>query len=101
VIWAAILAGAAGCYLLKLAGLSLPARVLQIPRLQRIAALTPVALLTALIAVQTFTSGQRVDFDARVLGLAVAAVAVWRRWPFLVVVGLAAVATALLRWVLR
>jgi hypothetical protein len=38
--------------------------------------------------------------DARAAGLAVAGVAVWRRWPFLVVVALAACTTALLRmWV--
>jgi uncharacterized membrane protein len=101
VIWAAILVASAGCYLLKLGGLSLPAKVLQAPRLQRIAALTPVSLLSALIAVQAFTSGQRIVFDARVLGLAVAAFAVWRRWPFLLVVVVAAGSTALLRLLLR
>ena len=100
-LWAGILAGVLGCYLLKLAGLSLPARVLEAPRVRRIAALIPVALLTALIAVQTFADGQHLAFDARVLGLAVAGFAVWRKWPFLVVVILAAAATALLRWALR
>jgi branched-subunit amino acid transport protein len=99
-IWAGILAGCFGCYVLKVAGLSLPSRLLQRPRLQRIAALMPVALLSALIGVQTFASDQHVSFDARILGLAVAGVAVWRRWPFLVVVFLAAASTALLRWAL-
>ena len=61
----------------------------------------PVALLAALIGVQTFAAGQRVVFDARLVGLAVAGFAVWRRWPFLVVVGLAAASTALVRWVVR
>lgn len=100
-IWAGILLGCLGCYLLKLAGLSVPAGLLQKPRLQRISALIPVALLAALIGVQTFAAGQRVVFDARIVGLAVAGFAVWRKWPFLVVVILAAASTALLRWALR
>lgn len=100
-IWLGVLLGCAGCYLLKLAGLSLPAAWLEKPRLQRIAAVMPVALLAALIGVQTFAAGQRVVFDARVVGLAVAGFAVWRRWPFLVVVFLAAASTAAVRWVLR
>ena len=100
-IWAGVLAGCLACYALKLAGMSIPARWLASARVQRIAALLPVALLAALIAVQTFASGQQVVIDARLFGAAVAAFAVWRRWPFLVVVILAAVSTALLRWVLR
>jgi uncharacterized membrane protein len=101
VIWAGVLAGCLACYVLKLAGVSIPARWLERPRVQRVAALLPVALLAALIAVQTFSAGQKVVFDARLLGAAVAAFAVWRKWPFLVVVILAAASTALLRWVLR
>jgi hypothetical protein len=50
--WAAILAGAAGCYLLKLAGLSVPQRVLDRPLVRRTADVIPVALLAALVAVQ-------------------------------------------------
>jgi len=57
-------------------------------------------LLAALIAVQTFSDGRSLVIDARAAGLAVAAVAVWRRWPFLVVVALAAVTTALVRQVI-
>jgi hypothetical protein len=101
VIWAGVLAGCLGCYVLKIAGLSLPARLLKKPRIRRIAALMPVALLSGLIGVQTFASGQQISFDARIVGLAVAGFAVWRKWPFLVVVFLAAASTALLRWALR
>lgn len=100
-IWLGVLLGCAGCYLLKLAGLSLPASWLEKPRLQRISTVMPVALLAALIGVQTFAAGQRVVLDARVVGLAVAGFAVWRKWPFLVVVGLAAASTAAVRWVAR
>ena len=41
-IWAAVLAGCLGCYLLKLAGWSVPARWLEQPTLQRAAVLLPV-----------------------------------------------------------
>jgi len=96
-MWPAILAGAAGCYLLKLAGLSLPQRVLDHPVMRHLAALLPVALLAALAALQTLTTGDRLVIDARLAGVAVAVVAINRRAPFLVVVGLAAATTALLR----
>ena len=96
-MWAAIIAGSLGCYALKLAGLSVPDRVLANPRVQRIAVLLPVALLSALIAMQTFGDGRRLVVDARLAGLVVAGVAVWRRAPFLVVVGAAAATAAALR----
>ena len=95
--WAAILAGAAGCYLLKLAGLSVPRRVLEGDRSRRVADVLPVALLAALAAVQTFADGRHLVVDARAAGVAVGLVAVWRRAPFLVVVGLAAATAAALR----
>jgi hypothetical protein len=57
----------------------------------------PVALLAALVAVQTFATGQSLVVDARVAGLAVAIVALLLRAPFLVVVVVAAVSAALLR----
>ncbi|HEX8520185.1 MAG TPA: AzlD domain-containing protein [Pseudonocardia sp.] len=96
-LWAAVLAGAAGCYAIKLAGLSLPARVLRNPRVERAGALLPIALLAALVATQTVTTGQRLALDARAAGLAVAVVAVLLRAPFLVVVAVAAGSAALLR----
>jgi len=98
-MWAAVVAGSAACYLLKLAGLSVPEKVLADIRVQRVGALLPVALLGALIALQTLTMGSRVAVDARVVGLGVALVAQWRRAPFLVVVTSACVATALVRLV--
>jgi branched-subunit amino acid transport protein len=96
-MWAAVLAGSVGCYVLKLAGVSVPQRVLADPRVRRIGALLPVALLSALVATQTFTTGHDLTVDARAAGLAVAAVAVLLRAPFLVVVAGAAATTALVR----
>ena len=99
-LWIAILAACLGCYLFKLAGLSVPRTLLERPKVQRISALLPVVLLSALVAVQTFSTGSALVLDARAAGLAVARIAVWRRAPFLVVVALAALTTALVRmWV--
>jgi branched-subunit amino acid transport protein len=95
VIWAVLLGAAAACYLLKLAGLSVPQAVLDNPRVRRVAALLPIALLAALIAIQTFSDGRHLVIDARAAGLGAAVVAVLLRAPFLVVV-IAACATAAL-----
>jgi branched-subunit amino acid transport protein len=90
-IWIAVLATAAGCYLLKLAGLTVPRRVLASARVRRFAELVPVALLAALAAVQTVASGQSLQADpARLGGMAAAVVALLLRAPFLVVIVAAA-----------
>lgn len=96
-IWAAIGVTAVGCYLLKLAGLSVPERVLDRPAVRRIADLTPVALLAALVAVQALSSGQQLTIDARLAGVAAGVVALLARAPFLVVITVAAATTALIR----
>ena len=96
-MWTAILVASVGCYLLKLAGLSVPARVLERPFVARVADLLPVALLAALIGVQVVGSGDRLVLDARLVGLAVAVVALCLRAPFIVVVLAAAATAALLR----
>lgn len=96
-LWIGVLVGCVGRYLLKLAGVSVPESVLQRPRVHRISALLPIVLLSALVAVQTFSAGSELVIDARAAGLTVAGIAVWRRAPFLLVVGLAALTTALVR----
>ncbi|MCD4524905.1 AzlD domain-containing protein [Nocardioides sp. cx-173] len=95
--WTAILVAAVGCYLLKLAGLSVPPRVLERPLVARIADLIPVALLSGLVAVQVFTGGHDLVLDARAAALAAAMVLLLLRAPFLVVVFGAALIAALLR----
>ena len=97
--WTAILLSAAGCYLLKLVGLSMPQRLLEHPMVARVAALLPVVLLASLAAVQTFADGTRLVVDARLAGVAAAVVALLLRAPFLVVVAAAAGTAALVRLV--
>jgi len=96
-MWAGVLVACAGCYLLKLAGLSLPASVLQDARVQRTVPLVPVALLAALVATQTFSTGHHLVVDVRTAALIVAIGMVLLRAPFLVVVASAAATAALLR----
>ena len=95
--WLAIVLTGLGCYALKLAGLSIPSRVLERPLVSRVADLMPVALLSALIAVQVLAEGSRLVVDARLAGLGVAVVLLVLRAPFLVVVFGAALTAALLR----
>jgi hypothetical protein len=96
--WTPILVAAIGCALLKQAGWSLPRHWLEHERLQRVAALMPLALLAALVAVQAFGGADRtLVLDARSAGLAVAAGLLAVRAPFLVVIGGAAATAALLR----
>jgi uncharacterized membrane protein len=95
--WAPLLIACGACYLLKLAGLSIPQHVLEDPRIQRTVPLLPVALLAGLIAINTFSTGMHLVLDARVAALAVAGVAVLLRAPFLVVVVAAAATAALVR----
>ena len=94
-LWAAVLAGSIGCYLLKLAGLSVPAAWVEQPWVARVVDFVPAALLAALVAVQALTSGNHLVVDGRLVGLAVAAVALALRAPFIVVLVLAGAAGAL------
>ena len=96
-VWVAVIGAGLGCYLLKLAGLSIPARFVEHPVVERVADFIPVALLSALVAVQVFASGQSLVLDARLAGLAVACVLLLLRAPFLVVVFGAALVAALIR----
>jgi len=93
VSWGALLTLCAVSYALKAAGPVLAGGRQLGPRARQALDLVAVPLLAALILVQTLGDGHRLTIDARLPALAVAAVLVWRRAPFLVVV-LAAAATA-------
>ena len=95
--WVAILVTSVGCYLLKLAGLLVPRAWLEHPLVARVAALLPIALLSALAAVQTFAVGSRLVVDARLAGVAAGVVALLFRAPFLAVVFVAAATAAAIR----
>ena len=93
-----MLAGSLGCYCLKLVGVSLPESVLAHPRVQRIAGLLPVAMLSALIITDLFDANRHYHADWRTLaGVGIGAVALWRGRSLLVVFVVAIATDALLR----
>lgn len=96
-IWIWILIACGVSYLTKLAGYLVPAKVMENPRMTRIAGTLTIGLLASLTAVNTFSTGQALEFDARVAALAAAAAALWLRAPFLVVVLAGAGAAAVAR----
>jgi branched-subunit amino acid transport protein len=59
--------------------------------------LIPAALIAALIVNDTFADGNELVLDARAAGVAVAAVAAWRRAPLIVVIVVGAAVTATVR----
>lgn len=88
-VWTAVVVASVGCYLLKLAGMSVPASWVEQPWVARVVDFVPAALLAALVAVQGLTTDDRVVVDGRLAGLAVAALALALRAPFIVVIVLA------------
>lgn len=96
--WTIIALLAGGVWAQRLAGMFVGGRVLaRRPSLGRLATLIPAAVIMAVIVQLTLATGKTLTIDARAAGMAVAAVLVWRRAPFAVVVVAAAVTTALVR----
>jgi branched-subunit amino acid transport protein len=97
-LWWLVICTAVGCYLLKLLGYLIPARVTEHGPTRRAVELLPVALLAALVVVEAVANGRHYDIEwPRLAGFAVGAVAVWRRAPFLVIVIVAGLTAALIR----
>ena len=95
--WTAVIALALGTYAMKAAGpVALGSRHLD-ERVQAAFSLIAITLLGALLAISTVASGRHLHPDARIAGVAVAAVAVWLRAPFVVIVIAAAATAAALR----
>ncbi len=100
-MWVAVIVASVGCYLLKLAGMSLPESVLSHPTVQRIAGFLPVAMLSALVALELLDGGGRYAVDWAVLaGFAAGVVMLLLRRGLLVVFGVAIAMTALIRVVI-
>ena len=82
----------------RLLGMFLGGRLLErLPAIRRIATLIPAAVVMAVILQLTFTTAGDLALDGRAVGMGVAAVLVWRRAPFLLIVLAAATSTALVR----
>jgi len=98
VTWTIVLVLAAGVWGQRFLGMYVGGPVLsRFPSLGKLAMLIPAAVVMAVIVQLTVASGRSLVVDARLAGMVVAGVLVWRRAPFVVVVVAAAAVTALLR----
>lgn len=95
--WSAIVALGAGSYLLRAVGMNVLAGRELPAAWTRILDLVPVALLSAVVALQTLTAGNAVVVDARVVGLGAAVGALVLRAPVPVVLVVGLATTALVR----
>jgi len=98
-IWQIVLLAAILVLALKLVGYLVPQSLVEKPGPSRIASLLTVALLAALIAVQTLAEGSTIVVDARVPAVIVAAGLFALRVPFILVLIAAALTAALIRLV--
>ena len=96
-LWAWIVVACVVGYATKLLGHLVPAAWLDDPRVARVAGTLTIGLLASLTVANAVSSGQQLVLDARLGALAAAAVALWLRAPFLVVVVAGALAAAGLR----
>ena len=96
-VWIAVVLVGAATVALKAAGpVLLGGRELP-PRVRVLVGLLAPALLAALVVTQTLASGRQVVVDARLAGVAAAAISLRLRVPILVAVLVAAVVTAAIR----
>lgn len=96
-LWLWVLVACAIGYLTKLLGYLVPRNWMKNARMSRVAGTLTIGLLASLTIVNTVATGQHLVFDARLGALVAAAVALWLRAPFLVVVLVGALAAAGLR----
>lgn len=97
VLWVAVAAACALGFVTKYAGYLVPESVLDGPRRSRVVGLLPVALLAGLVVTQTVGGDDGIVLDARLAAVALAAVLLWLRASFVVVVFAAAALAAGLR----
>jgi len=96
--WLAVPLLALGVAAIRLGGMFVAGPVLQRhPLLIRLSSLIPVAVVAALVTQLGFLSGGSFVVDERAVGLLAAAILVWRRAPFPVIIVAAAAVTALVR----
>jgi Branched-chain amino acid transport protein (AzlD) len=94
-LWSWILLAVAAAYVIKLSGYLLPRKLLDRPVVIRLAMGLTVGLLASLTILNTVGKGQAIVLDSRLLALGAAAIALWLKAPYLVVVLVGAIAAGL------
>ena len=95
--WVAMFVLGAGVYGQRLLGMVAVDTARMPVRWQAVLERVPLAIIAAVVALQTGTTGGALDLDARVVGVAAAGVCAWRRLPLVVIVLVAAGVTAVIR----
>jgi hypothetical protein len=93
-LWIAVIGTSVIAYGLKFSGHSVPETFLSNPLIKRVNLLIPIALLSALVAVQSVTTKNAIVLDHRLAGLAAAVIALIFKAPFPIVVLSAAISSA-------
>lgn len=96
-LWTTILIASAIVAATKFIGFVLPARFTENPVVQHVSDAVTVALLAALVVIQTAGAGSAVTIDARLAAVFVAGLMLWRKAPFIVVIVVAALVAAGIR----
>jgi len=95
-MWIGVIGASIALFILRYSGYLVPEKFLTNPRMLRINTLIPIALLSALVGVQTLTEKGKWIIDQRIAGVAVALIALSVKAPYFVVVISAAVTSAVL-----
>lgn len=93
----AVIAASLAVFSWKLMGYLVPERYVSNPKFRKLADAITVGLLSALVGIQGFTSEGQVTIDSRLPALLLAAVLLYLRMPFIVVILGAAALSALTR----
>jgi len=96
-LWLLIVVACVVGFLTKLLGYLVPKKWLTNPRIARVAGTLTIGLLASLTVANAVATGQELAVDSRLGALVAAAVALWLKAPFLVVVIVGAAAAAGLR----
>ncbi|MEY2699203.1 MAG: hypothetical protein RL720_1159 [Actinomycetota bacterium] len=97
ILWITIIIASVLSFVVKYTGYLIPQRMLEKPRFTRVTNLLTVAMLAALVAVQTLGNGQAITIDARIPAVIIAAILFSFRVPFIVVVAVAGIVAVVLR----
>jgi branched-subunit amino acid transport protein len=95
-LWIGVIGASIALFALRYLGYLVPEKFLTNPRMLRINALIPIALLSALVGVQTLTEKGKWVIDQRLSGVLVALIALRFKAPYFVVVISAALTSALI-----
>jgi hypothetical protein len=94
-LWGWVVLAVVAAYVIKLSGYLLPQKLLDHPIVIKLAAALTVGLLASLTVMNAVGKGESIVLDSRLLALGVAAIALWLKAPYIVVVLAGGLAAAL------